>query len=54
MALEKNIDIIKFDELINDNFGKDVLFIDEEKPQFIYWEKLLSRLTKKLQGLLDL
>ncbi|EQC44915.1 hypothetical protein [Bacteriovorax sp. Seq25_V] len=54
IAQEKNVDIIKFDEIINSNFGKDVLFIDSEKPQFIYWEKLVNRLTIKLRGLLEL
>ncbi|EQC44123.1 hypothetical protein [Bacteriovorax sp. DB6_IX] len=51
---ERALENVDFDKMVNNNLGKNELFIDNHSPQFIYWEKLEKEMTNKIRRILDL
>lgn len=46
---ERNgIDVIDFNAIVNDNFGKNILFKDDIYPQAIYYQKLTKKISEKV------
>lgn len=48
MAEKNELPMIDFDDLVNQNYGNNVLFLDEIFPQEIYYEQLVSLLQKSI------
>ena len=51
---QRSLENIDFDNIVNNDLGKEVLFLNDNSPQFIYWEKLETELTLKIKRILDL
>lgn len=54
IAKNQSVDLIDFDSLINQDFGRDILFLTDHSPQVIYWEKFVNTLTLKVKEALKL
>lgn len=53
--VKKNgLDLIDFDQMVNNFYGKNVLFLDNEYPQDIYYQALAKELTYKIKYIFEL
>ena len=46
---KNNIEIVDFDTLVNQNLGRDALFLDPIYPQIIYYERAFSQIKKLIR-----
>lgn len=48
-AEKHGVDIIDFNAIVNNNFGKNILFLDELYPQEIYYDTLIKQIYRKVK-----
>ncbi len=53
-AQENGVTLIDFENLINQNLGRDNLFLDQYIPQDIYFEMLINQIAKHVKTMLNL
>lgn len=49
IASKNNIEVVDFDTLVNQNLGRDTLFLDPIYPQVIYYERAFSEIKKQIR-----
>ena len=53
-AINQNIDIVDFQQIIKENYMRNPLFVTKKTPQDIYYPKLVNELVIKLKQLTQL
>ena len=46
--------VIDFDQMININYGRDVLFLNDFQPQGVYYDRLVETLKEKIKSIFKL
>jgi len=49
IAKKNNVEVVDFDTLVNQNLGRDTLFLDPIYPQVIYYQRALKEIKKLIR-----
>lgn len=54
VAIQKDVMVVDYENIINDQFGSDILFLNGDSPQFIKWDVLTKKLAESIREALQI